>query len=277
MSDAEVGDFFVVVYLVIVAWVSWVNIRICLGSPGRRPADVSRRNLAPPRNEKRSIATLEALGFHRLGEAEVPLPHVRTRPYWILVNSDNSIQAEAVRGRVSFSTFFDDKVLLVTDYPNGEHLQTPIYECRTITTSIKDALDYHKLQVDKFRARYGSPQSISDMVDYVHWEVVGRVHYSLMRLQWWFRLYTALLILSVCGAILILIRPGLSWGLNRLLTPTELAQDVLEPMTTLITWCLLIPLLLAVPILGLWAMYRERRDSRKIRPRARQAEGRGQT
>jgi len=69
MSDSYVGDFFVVVYLVVVAWLSWVNIRICLGSPGQRPADVSLRNLTPP-NVRRSIATLESLGFHRLGEAE---------------------------------------------------------------------------------------------------------------------------------------------------------------------------------------------------------------
>src|SRR5512143_2141483 len=184
-----------------------------LGIPKRVPIDLSHLSLAPSGKTKEIIATLESLGFHRLGEATVRLPFVRSKPIWILVSSDNSIQVETVYNRVSFSTFFDDTVLVVTDYPNGEHFQTPTYQCRTITTSIKDALDYHRLQVEKFRATYGSPRQVLSMADYIRWEVMGRVTYAGMRLKRFFRAAIAELVLSVFGITSLALAFLLSWRL----------------------------------------------------------------
>jgi len=261
-------------YTVVQGRTSWILLQTYLGVSKRRPTDVSHLSPTPPPQAKKTIATLETLGFHRLGEAEVPLPHVRTGPYWILVNSDNSIQAEAVHGRVAFSTFFDDKVLVVTDYPNGEHLQTPTYESRTITTSIKDALDYHKLQVDKFRARYGSPQSISDMVDYVRWEVIGRVNYGRLKLRRLLLVSIARLIMFTYGAAICVVS-ALVWASNLESMLADSIQREMGSLFILRAGGLTFLLGLVFELLFWWVSKGSRRDSRRIAQGPMQAKGRG--
>ena len=169
--------------IISIGWTGLVNLQINLGTKKRRPIDISHLQLTPPSKTKEIIASLNSLEFHRLGESQLELPIKKSVTVWILINSNNTIQAETGFGRISFSTFFQDNVLVVTDYPNGEHIEMPKYQSHTITSSISDAYQHHLEQVAKFSQKYGSPNIIRNMADYFQWETMGRLNYGSIKLR----------------------------------------------------------------------------------------------
>jgi hypothetical protein len=159
-----------------VGYVGMVGLRTSLGTRSRRVTDVSDLKLTPPPTTRQLIEALQQLGFQRLGEAQLKLPFRTVSTTWVLVDANNRVQAETMGRRVSFSSFFHDDVLVVTDYPNGEHIDTPTYQSHTVTTNVSDAYAYHLKQVAKFGQEYGVPNSIRTMIDYYRGETMGRVY-----------------------------------------------------------------------------------------------------
>ena len=237
----------------------WAGLQTYLGTPKRRPTDVSQQNLVPPPPTKEIIATLASLGFQRLGEAEVKLPSRDPIQYWILVNSDNSVQAETVFGRVAFSSFFKEKIFIVTDYPSGEHITTSSYVSHTVVSSIKDALDYHLQQVERFRVLHGSPQSILSMTDYLRWEVIGRINHNSMKLRRFLWADFARLAVFLYGAIIIM---GLSFAWKANLG--WMAERVTFAEVELATIGLTLPAIFVPQLLYKWTINVSKRDSRNI-------------
>lgn len=165
-----------------VGFISFVGLQTNLGTKKRRTTDISNLRLLPPPITQKSIDLLQGIGFQRLGEAQIKLPFRAVSTTWVLVDANNYVQAETAGGRVSFSSFFRENVLVVTDYPNGEHINTPTYQSHTITTDLNSAYVYHLKQVEKFGRQYGSPNIIRSMADYYRGETMGRV-YSYGRLK----------------------------------------------------------------------------------------------
>jgi len=128
----------------------WRNIILSLGAKYRQPVDVSYQLIPPPSIAQENIEALKALGFRRLGEAQVKSPFNPPITVWIFTHLETRIQAEVAWKRVSFSTFFQEKTLIVTDYPNGEHIEIPNYQSHTIVTSVSHTYRYHLQQVNKF-------------------------------------------------------------------------------------------------------------------------------
>jgi hypothetical protein len=235
-----------------IGWRGWVGLQTFLGARKRRSVDVSYMQLSPSPQTQNSINSLVELGFQRLGEAQVKLPFRSISTVWILVNAENFVQAETIYNRVSFSTFFDDNVLVVTDYPNGEHIETPSYQSHTITSGINDAFYYHLQQVDKFKTKYGSPHIISNMADYCRWETMGRVNYGFRKTKRFFLLDAARLIIFIYGVIIIMGLP--------LFSRSILTQEKIELMTIGLT----LPVLFVPGILSRWAIKVSNQDSRRI-------------
>jgi hypothetical protein len=171
------------IQLVKVGWNGWVNILITLGAKYRRPSDVTNVFLTPPPATQKNIDLLKTIGFNRIGEAQVKLPFRSPVTVWVLANESGDVQAETAWKRVSFSTYFREKVLLVTDFPTGEHINTPTYQSHTITTALPVAYQYHLQQVAKFSQTFGTPHLIRNMVNYLRWEAMGRTHYGLRKVQ----------------------------------------------------------------------------------------------
>jgi hypothetical protein len=246
-------------YIAGIGMQGWSGILLYLGVPKRRPTDVSQQNLVPPARTKEIIATLESLGFHRLGEAQVDLPSRKSLSYWVLVNPDNTIHAEAIFDRVSFSTCFRDDVFVVTDYPSGERINTARYASYTIVTNINDALNYHREQVDRFMVKYGSPHGISSMADYLRWEVVGRVNYGRMKLKRFFWIDVIRLGIFFYGALIIMGLP-IAWKAHLAFLPENLPYANIELAIIGLT----LPAIFVPQILFRRAINVSKRDSRNV-------------
>lgn len=190
-----------------IGWKGWVNILLTLGAKNRQPVDVSHLLIPPPAADQKNIEELKSLGFRRLGEAQVESPFNPPLTVWVFAHIENHIQAEAAGRRVGFSTYFQEKTLVVTDFPNGEHIEIPNYQSHTIVTNISDAFHYHLLQVDKFRQKYGPPHPIRTMGDYLHWEVVGRKNYAMRKLSRWLASNIVRLVAFLYGSLVLILTP----------------------------------------------------------------------
>ncbi len=246
-------------YLAKIAWLVWLDMHIILGSPKRRPVDASQVAPRPMYYSQEMIVTLESLGFQRLGETETSVPYIKKTSAWILMNGDGTIQAETVFARVSFSTWFDADVLVETDYPTGEHLQTPTYQTRTITSSIQDALKYHQVQVDKYKLQYGAPQQILTMADHLRWEAMARENYSLIKMKRFLTIDAIKLLTVIYGVVVLLLLPRVGRGILPFMprdsTPAEMELILLG---------LTLPIIPIHEMLARSALRGSRRDSRRI-------------
>lgn len=169
--------------IVKIGWKGWINILITTGATQRTPVDVSLMFLPPPPATRAAIDTLRGLGFRRVGEAQVTMPSKPPVTVWVMTDGDNFVQAQVANHMVEFSTFFKEKVMLVTDFPIGEHIETPTYQSHTILTGIADAYQYHVWQGVGFRQKHGQPHAILNMQEYLHWEKIGRTCYAPMKLR----------------------------------------------------------------------------------------------
>ena len=190
-----------------VGWNGWVNILMSLGAKYRKPVDVSHLLLPPPPICQENIDALKAIGFRRLGEAQIKSPFKPPITVWVFFHIETQIQAETAWKRVGFSTYFRDKTLVVTDFPNGERIDMPNYQSHTIKTSVADAYEYHLRQVAKFGQKYGNPHPIRNMSEYQRWEAVGRKHYGTIKLMRWIRADIVRLITFVYGILVLTLTP----------------------------------------------------------------------
>lgn len=146
--------------------------------------------------------------------------------------------------------------MVVTDYPRGEHIETPLYQAHTITTTIGDALVHHLQQIPAFTAKYGAPHLILSMKDYLHWESVGRVHYSRLKLRRFLLREIVRGVLCLYAFLIILGLPSVfKRGWLGVKTMAEIALIVLS-----LTW----PVTVLDPRISLWMVRGGMRDSRVI-------------
>jgi hypothetical protein len=222
-----VAIFIITWFLIDIGWRGWVGCLTTLGVKKRELKDVSHLRLDPPPKTKENIVFLESMGFQRLGEAQASLPFRKSVNYWVLVDSANHSQAITVLGWVSLSTIFENNIIVETDFPYGETVDTPHYQSHTITTSIKDALQYHQQQTNKFRQTYGSPRPTQDMADYFQWESIARKNYSFLkfRRQLWFSIIR--LITFIYGVIIITGLP-IAYRARLPFLPTTLIYEQIE-------------------------------------------------
>jgi hypothetical protein len=169
--------------LIDIGWRGWMGLRVVLGAKRRKSIDVSAWKLQPPARAGANIAALNALGFTRLGETQVQLPGGKAPTVWVLVDPGCTIQAEVAFGMVSFTSYFREDILVVTDYPSGEHIEQARYQSHTMTRGIPEAYQHHQRQVEKFRSRYGEAHALQGMADYLRWETVGRTLYGSVKLR----------------------------------------------------------------------------------------------
>lgn len=195
-----------------VGFISLVRLKINLGSKNRRITDASYLESTPPPVTQQVINSLKRLNFQRLGEAQLKLPFQPIATTWVLIDTSDQVQAETAGGRVSFSSFFRDNILVVTDYPNGEHINTPTYQSHTITTDIYSAYLYHLKQVEKFGRKYGWPNSIRSMADYYRYETMGRIYYGSLKLKRFIWLGILRLAIFVFGLFALILEFLSGWG-----------------------------------------------------------------
>lgn len=190
-----------------IGWKGWVNIFLTLGAKNRHPVDISHLATSPLSCDQNNIEALKVLGFRRLGEVQINSPFRPPLTGWVFTHVENHIQAEASGRRIGFSTYFQDKVLLVTDFPNGEHIETPTYQSHTIVTSVADAYRYHLQQIARFSQKYGPPHPIQTMTDYLHWETVGRKNYAMRKLSRWLTANIVRLVAFIYGVLALILTP----------------------------------------------------------------------
>lgn len=241
-----------------------MNIFLTLGAKNRQPVDVSQLMIPPPAGEQKNIEELKSLGFRRLGEIQINSPFRPPINGWVFAHVENHIQAEAAGRRIGFSTYFGEKSLVVTDYPNGEHIETPNYESHTIVTSIADAYGYHLQQIERFQRKHGLPHPIRTMTDYLRWEVVGRKNYALRKLSRWITSNLVRLAAFIYGSLVLILTPIF-------FEPVEVRflPDFISSREVLIyTMVLLVsPAILATRYFSHWTASQTHKDSRTLRSR----------
>lgn len=218
------------------SWRGWVGLYIYLGIKKRRSIDASHLQLLPSPETQEHITTLVSMGFHRLGEAQVKLPYYKKVTTWILVDSENKVQAETAWGHLSFSTFFQDNVWVVTDYQQGEYIETPTWQSHTITTGISDTYQYHLQQVIKFSQNYGSPNLIQNITDYIRWDTMVRINYGALKLKRFLWLYVVQLLAFAYGGLIIILLPTLYLTKPSFLSAiSEFSGEQIQLLTILLT------------------------------------------
>lgn len=164
-------------------WRAWVAYS---GATTRRPIDMSALGYQPPAKLGPLIAELTAAGFRRLGETAVPIPGVGTGPHaWIFVDESATTQAEVIAfgpflGLVSY---FSDRAVVTTTFPQGERIDRPDFLWTTARTSATEAVAVHRAGVVRFQQAHGQPVRVDSMAGYLRWDAIDRELYTSLRLR----------------------------------------------------------------------------------------------
>ncbi len=135
----------------------------------RRVVDASDLELPPPLPIQPIAADLVALGFRRLGEAGQPELAAQVGPaqIWYFVDKPGTscagVFSVGTRSQVVVYSWFDDRAVIVTAYPHGEHIDAPDFRFHTVSSSVVDAYRHHQEQIPDFAARYGPPSRLVEM------------------------------------------------------------------------------------------------------------------
>jgi len=247
-----------------IGWRGWVNIFLTLGAKNRQPVDISHLSVPPLPGDQKNIAALKSLGFRRLGEVQINSPFRPPLTGWVFAHVENHVQAETAGRRVGFSTHFQEKTLLVTDFPNGEHIEDRNYQSHTITTSVEDAYRYHLQQIEKFSRKHGPPHPIRTMTDYLHWEVVGRKNYALRKLSRWITSNFVRLAAFIYGSLVLILTPIF-------FEPSEIPfiSEFVSSREVLVYTMILLtsPAIFATRYFSRWTASQTHKDSRLLRSR----------
>jgi hypothetical protein len=249
--------------IVKIGWNGWVNIFLSLGAKNRQPVDASHLLISPPPVARKNIEALKSIGFRRLGEAQVKALFRPPLTVWIFTHLESQIQAEASGKRVGFSTYFQEKVLVVTDFPNGEHIEIPNYQSHTIVTNVGDAYNYHKMQIAKFGQKYGQPHPIRNMSDYLHWEGVGRKYYATRKLMRWVWSNIIRLAAFIYGCLVLFLAPTIfpPRGFSSLSRLSGFSSEEILIYTIIL---LLMPAIFTSRYFNRWTVQQTHKDSRII-------------
>jgi hypothetical protein len=148
------------------AWRSW---RIYAGVKNRRMADAGPLEIPPPLGVADRIADLRALGFERIGERYIKLPGTPIRYEWLLGEPSGEVYVSVVTllqgALVSCYSSFDDGQWVQTTFPRGATVERPLFQASFVTTSVGDALAYHRAAVQRLEATHGRPRQVRTMAD----------------------------------------------------------------------------------------------------------------
>lgn len=178
------------------------------GSDRRRPVDVTSRGYAAPAELGPILGRLFALGFQRLGEAQLGVPGIRAveleesgmpqvtgartnqHVTWILADSTGMVTAEVVAipgvvPLVSLSTGFSDGSVVETMYPIGERIDTLDFHSGHVTQGVDEAYSEQQMQIARWRGRgiHGYPRVTLSMADYLRADAAYRQRFAKRKLR----------------------------------------------------------------------------------------------
>ena len=250
-----------------IGWKGWISILMSLGAKYRKPIDISHLLNPPPPITHKNIEALKLLGFRRLGEAQIKSPFNPLVTVWVFTHLETQIQAEVAWKRVAFSTYFQEKTLLVTDFPNGEHIEIPNYQSHTITTSIDHAYKYHIKQIVKFSQKHSQPHPIRNMADYLKWEAVGRKYYAARKLMRWVGADIVRLTVFVYGCLVLILTPTFLDPQKFSLLP-KIGMFSSQEILIYAIILLLLPAIFVSRYFNRWTVRQTRKDSRNVKERS---------
>jgi len=247
-----------------IGWKGWINILMSLGAKYRKPIDISHLLNPPPPITHKNIEALKLLGFRRLGEAQIKSPFNPPVTVWVFTHLETQIQAEVALKRVAFSTYFQEKTLLVTDFPNGEHIEIPSYQSHTIITGVDHAYKYHLQQTAKFSQKYGQSHPIRNMVDYLKWEAVGRKYYATRKLMRWVEADIVRLTAFVYGCLVLILTPTLFDPQKFSFIP-KISVFSSQEILIYVIIVLLLPAIIISRYFNRWTVRQTHKDSRNMK------------
>jgi hypothetical protein len=179
-----------------------------------RITDVSHHNIPLPDEIADNQFNVEMLDFLPAGVFEVQLtPFAKTGQYTRLFTAENyEAYAEVTQissmNLVGFFTLFPDNALIMTTYPYGENIQTPMFHQRYAANSLDAAYYHHMKQVERWRELHGTPVLLRNPAE-IH--AADAIYRQLHRRRHYHRLMAQQLTMAL--AFLALFPAGLLWFL----------------------------------------------------------------
>lgn len=165
-------------------------IEVYRGAAKRRARDVSRERRPPLPQIQPLIADLVALGFERLGEAEITVPSTTgVGPYtrrkdrhttWVFVDSQDTTVVDVVPigPLAAMATTLADGSVVETMYPRGEKIDDPDLWSSHVKTSLAAAYQAHRVAIDKRVAEHGQPREVHNIADYLRLDAHYRERFA---------------------------------------------------------------------------------------------------
>lgn len=195
------------------AWRAW---RIYIGVRNRRLADAGPLEVPAPAPVAARIDELGELGFTRIGERFLRLPGTPIRYEWVVGEPSGEAYACLVSSPiggclVSMYSSFEDSTWVQTNFPRGAVVQRPSFFATFVGTSLGDAVNLHRAEVQRLAAEHGPPRRIRTMADSLRMDADYRTHHGGVTL----RPLTAKLVAPAVGAATLAVLCGLLVLLGR--------------------------------------------------------------
>jgi hypothetical protein len=157
------------------AWQSFKGLRIAVGTKSRVPSDVSAFGIPVPPSLSPKADELFALGFVKLGEAQLKIP-TRSTPetVWVFVHPDRTVIAQLMPILMVFSSYYEDARLEMTFYPTGERIRSENFVADFVETSIQAAYEAHCHRLQDIPQKFGAPTQLTSVDDYIRLNVIWR-------------------------------------------------------------------------------------------------------
>jgi hypothetical protein len=163
---------------------SW---RIYAGTGRRRQQDATGRAPSAPRGILDRQALLADEGYRPLGETRLDLP-VGERFAWIMVAEDGASYAILAGGMsgvplTGIYSAWHDGTWLGTMHPIGSATDRPGLQVRVVTTTLGDAVEAHRMALERLRSVHGEPRPIRSMPDMLALDADYRERFGGSRLR----------------------------------------------------------------------------------------------
>lgn len=177
-------------------------------APEGIPVDVSDQHLPLPKAARPLAGALEMLGFERLGEIEARGPNDDEHlPIWAYRLPGKPIHAELASSRTQsmaiLVTVWGSTAAIETSYPTGLRVVDPGYRSTPVEDSVEAAYREHQEQVEAFRQRYGQPDVIATMPEFLAYSETYNRHFIRRKLDRLRMRLLAPLLTSLYGALVV--------------------------------------------------------------------------
>jgi hypothetical protein len=163
---------------------SW---RIYSGTGQRRQQDARGRAPAGPPGVLDRLALLSELGYQHIGETSLDLPGGE-RFGWIMAADDADSYAILAGGTgdVALTGIYSawaDGTWLGTMHPIGTPTDRPGLQVRIVHTTLGDAVEAHRVGLERLRSVHGAPRQVRVMPDMLALDADYRVRFGGSRLR----------------------------------------------------------------------------------------------